>query len=377
MAQSKKTKSRSRLSNTKKSKKYGSLRTQEGFYRMMIQSLDAQSIFTTDKGGVISSWNIGSEKLFGYKEKEVIGKHVALIFTPGDRKRHIPQKELRAAKKEDKVIEERNHIRKNGSLFWASGLIYPLKDEKKIHRGFTFILVNRTEEKALDKRKDDFISTATHELKTPVMSIRLFAEIVERQTKKMGDKIGLESVKELNIQLDRLTALMNYLLDVAKIQQGKLKLEKDFFDVNVFIKEVITVVKSISIEHIIKFTKKTDKEMYADRERISQVLTNLISNAIKYSDKGTKVIVKSAHDKENIIISIQDFGFGIPKSEQKLIFSRFYRANSAIDNNISGIGLGLYVAMQIIKAHQGKMWVKSAENKGSTFYFSIPIKAKK
>ena len=344
---------------------------------MMIQSLDAQSIFTTDKGGVISSWNIGSEKLFGYKEKEVIGKHVALIFTPGDRKRHIPQKELRAAKKEDKVIEERNHIRKNGSLFWASGLIYPLKDEKKIHRGFTFILVNRTEEKALDKRKDDFISTATHELKTPVMSIRLFAEIVERQTKKMGDKIGLESVKELNIQLDRLTALMNYLLDVAKIQQGKLKLEKDFFDVNVFIKEVITVVKSISIEHIIKFTKKTDKEMYADRERISQVLTNLISNAIKYSDKGTKVIVKSAHDEENIIISIQDFGFGIPKSEQKLIFSRFYRANSAIDNNISGIGLGLYVAMQIIKAHQGKMWVKSAENKGSTFYFSIPIKAKK
>src|SRR6185436_14198052 len=214
---------------------------------------------------------------------------------------------------------------------WASGLIYSLKDEKKVHRGFTFILVNRTEEKALDKRKDDFISTATHELKTPVMSIRLFAEIVEQQAKKTGDKIGLESVRELNVQLDRLTALMNYLLDVAKIQQGKLHLDKTFFDVSTFIEEIIAVVKNISIEHIIRFTKNTDKQMYADRERISQVLTNLVSNAIKYSDKGNRVIVKSAHDKKNIIISIQDFGFGIPKAEQKLIFSRFYRAISAID----------------------------------------------
>jgi len=376
MPQSKKGKYSSRLSNTRKQGTHGSFRTHEGFYRMMIESLDGQSIFTTDKGGVISSWNSGSEKLFGYKEKEVIGKNVSLIFTPEDIKKNIPKKELKEAKKKDKVVEERNHIRKNGSLFWASGLIYPLRDEKKVHRGFTFILINRTEEKAFDKRKDDFISTATHELKTPVMSIRLFAEIVEQQTKKMGDKIGLESVRELNIQLDRLTALMNYLLDVAKIQQGKLKLEKTFFDVSVFIHEVITVVKGISTGHIIRFTKSTPKEMYADRERISQVLTNLVSNAIKYSEKGTKVIVKSTHDKKNIIISIQDFGFGIPKSEQKLIFSRFYRANSAIENNISGIGLGLYVAIQIVKAHHGKMWVKSAVGKGSTFYFSIPIKTK-
>lgn len=374
MPQSKKGKYSKRLSNEKKSGTHESFRTHDSFYRMLIKSLDGQSIFTTDKRGIISSWNFGSEKLFGYKEKEVIGKNVSLLFTPEDVKKAIPQKELKEAKKKDKVIEERVHIRKNRSLFWASGLIYALKDEKKVHRGFTFILINRTEEKALDKRKDDFISTATHELKTPITSIRLFAEIVERQTKKTGDKIGLESVKELNIQLDRLTALMNYLLDVAKIQQGKLALNKVTFDVNAFIEEVIMIVKNISLVHIIDFTKNTDKEIYADRERMSQVLTNLVSNAIKYSDKGSKIIVNSAHDKKNIIISIKDSGFGIPKSEQKLIFSRFYRANAAIDKNISGIGLGLYVAMQIVKAHHGRMWVKSVEKKGSTFYFSIPIK---
>src|SRR5581483_3736549 len=255
MPQSKKGKYSSRLSSKKNSGTHGSFRTHEGFYRMMVESLDGQSIFTTDKGGVISSWNVGSEKLFGYKEKEVIGKNVSLIFTPEDIKKNIPQKELKEAKKKNKVVEERTHVRKNKSLFWASGLIYPLKDEKKIHRGFTFILVNRTEEKALDKRKDDFISTATHELKTPVMSIRLFAEIVAQQAKKTGDKVGLESVKELNIQLDRLTALMNYLLDVAKIQQGKLHLDKTFFNVNEFIEEVIEVIKGISIGHLLSFTK--------------------------------------------------------------------------------------------------------------------------
>src|SRR6185295_7917268 len=109
-------------------------REHDGFYRMMIKSLDRQSIFTTDKKGAISSWNVGSEKLFRYKEKEIIEKNVSVLFNPEDRKNNIPKQELTQAKKKNKVVEERNHIRKNGSLFWASGLVYPLKDEKKVHR---------------------------------------------------------------------------------------------------------------------------------------------------------------------------------------------------------------------------------------------------
>ncbi|MCX6719682.1 MAG: HAMP domain-containing sensor histidine kinase [Candidatus Staskawiczbacteria bacterium] len=257
-------------------------------------------------------------------------------------------------------------------------MVYPLKDEKKIHRGFTFILLNHSTEKAIDKRKDDFISTATHELKTPITSMRLFAEIVEKQTKEMGDKIAIESVRELNVQLDRLTALMNYLLDVAKIQQGKLDIKKTLFNVNSFIEGVIFVIQNISKERKINFIKDkdSDKEIYADFERLGQVLTNIISNAIKYSPEDKEIVVTSYSNKNNIVISVQDFGPGIPKSEQDLIFSRFYRANSAMESSVSGIGLGLYVAMQIVKAHNGKLWVESAVNKGSNFYFSTPIKSK-
>jgi len=206
--------------------------------------------------------------------------------------------------------------------------------------------------------------------------MRLFAEIVEKQTKTTGDKIALESVRELNVQLDRLTALMNYLLDVAKIQQGKLDIKKTFFNINSFVEGVVSVIQNISKERKIRFikNKNEDREIYADFERMGQVLTNLISNAIKYSSEDKEIIVTSYDDKNNVVISVQDFGAGIPKSEQDLIFQRFYRANTAVESNVSGIGLGLYVAMQIVKAHNGKIWVKSVVNKGSNFYFSTPIK---
>ena len=377
MPQSKKGKYSSKLSDDKKSGSHGSFRANDDFFRMMVESLNGYSVFTTDKKGNISSWNVGSEKTFGYKEKDIIGKNMSLIFTAEDIRNSIPQKEIKESEKKGKFIEERNLIKKDGSFFWASGLLYPLKDKKGIHRGFTFILIDRSKEKEIDKRKDDFISTATHELKTPITSMRLFAEIVEKQTEERGDLIALESVRELNVQPDRLTALMNYLLDVAKIQQGRLELNKTFFDVNQFIEGIILMVKSISKDRTISFTKnKNNKEIYADKERIGQVLTNLISNAVKYSDKENEIIVKSTYNKNNIIICVQDFGSGIPKAEQKLIFNRFYRANSAIGQHISGIGLGLYVAMQIVKAHNGKIWVESTENKGSTFYLSIPKKTK-
>lgn len=378
MPQSSKGKFSSRLSNEKKLGKPGSFRSDEDFFRMMVESLKGYSLFTTDMAGNISSWNVGSEKLFGYKENEIIGKNFALIFTQEDIQKSIPEQELKKAKKSGKAIEEKNLVKKDGSLFWASGLVYSLKDKKGGRRGFTFILIDRSQEKAVDKRKDDFISTATHELKTPIASMRLFAEVVEKQTEERGDRIALDSVRELNVQLDRLTALMNYLLDVAKVQQGRFELNKTFFDVNQLIEGCILMIKSVSKERTINFIKdKNKKEIYADRERLGQVLTNLISNSVKYSAKEKEIIVKSEHKKNNIVISVQDFGAGIPEAEQKLIFNRFYRINSTINQHISGIGLGLYVAMQIVKAHHGKMWVKSTENKGSIFFLSIPIKEKR
>lgn len=129
MPQSQKGKYSSRLSNEKNLGKPESFRGNDNFFRMMVESLEENCLFTTDTAGNVSSWNTGSEKLFGYKEGEVIGKNFSLIFTAEDIKKSVPEKELKEVKKSGRLIEEREQIKKNGSIFWASGLVYPLKDK--------------------------------------------------------------------------------------------------------------------------------------------------------------------------------------------------------------------------------------------------------
>ena len=331
-------------------------------------------VFTTDKKGTISSWNAGAQKLFGYKEKEIIGKNASLIFRQKDINKHKLQNELQKVTLKGKVIVERYHVHKDGSEFWASGLIFPLGDEKDISRGFTFIARDLTEKVEFEKRKDDFISTATHELKTPITSMKLYAQVVEQEIKKSGNKSNLRSVVVLNKQLTKVMALMDYLLDVDKIRKGKLELKKIIFDMNKLIKETIEMIQIVSLKHVIIHEGKVNKKIYGDKNRLGQVLANLITNAVKYSPSAEKVIVRSDNNTQETVISVKDFGFGISKTEQSRISGRFFRTSAAIEHKVDGIGLGLYVAKQIIKGHKGKLWFESEVDKGSTFYFSLPQK---
>ncbi len=373
-SQTKKGKYSSRLSDSFALGNHESFRVDDSFYRMLVASLVGYGIFTTDKEGNISSWNEGASKLLGYSEQEVIGKNVSMIFRQEDTDRHKIQKEFQRVVTRKKLTIERFHVRKNGSKFWASSLIFSLGDKNDVARGFTFIVRDLTEKMEFEKRQDAFITTATHELKTPITSIKLYAQIVEQEIKKTKNKTSIQAVSELNMQMDKVASLMDYLFDVAKIQQGKLELEKTFFDMNVLIKDTIVMIQHVSQKHTIVQEGKVDEWVYGDKERLRQVLNNLITNAIKYSPGPGKVIVLGLDDASNVIISVKDFGLGIPKSEQSEIFGRFYRASGAIDHKIEGIGLGLYVARQIILAHKGKMWFKSEKDKGSTFFFSIPKK---
>lgn len=326
--------------------------------------------------GNISSWNAGAQKLFGYKEKEVIAKNILILLGKKNINKVKLQKEFDQVKKNGKIVVERYYVHKNGSQFWASGLVFSLGDEKDISRGYTFIVRDLTEKMEFEKRKDAFISTATHELKTPITSMKLYAQIVEQEIKKSKNKRNIKSIGELNNQLNKVMALMDYLLDVAKIQKGKLELHKTFFSMDILVEETIATIQMVSKKHIIVQQGKMKEKVHADRDRLKQVLINLITNAIKYSPGANKVIVIGTDDQNDLVISVKDFGFGISKSDQASIFGRFYRATTAIDHNIDGIGLGLYVAQQIIMAHKGKMWLESEKNKGSSFYFSLPRKTK-
>lgn len=230
-----------------------------------------------------------------------------------------------------------------------------------------------THKKNIDKHKDDFIGIATHELKTPLTSIKSFVQILKKHHEKSTDTKTNFMLEKVSKQIDRMEHMMKSFLSVYSLQTGKLKLNKTNVSLDVVLKDIIETLQYSTDTHKIFLKDKIHTTISADKERIEQVLINLITNAIKYSPNANKIIITAEKTKEHVTISVQDFGLGIPKEQQKQVFERFFRSKGKEEKNIEGLGLGLYIAFEIVIEHGGKMWVDSTPNKGSTFHFSIPI----
>lgn len=224
----------------------------------------------------------------------------------------------------------------------------------------------------LGKQKDEFMAIASHELKTPVTSIKLYTQLLHHKFVKAKDLKSAESVTKMDMQINKLVSLINDLLDATKIEEGKLKFNMDVCDLNTILKEIVEEMQ-LTTKHKIEMQLGKIDRVNADQNRIEQVIINLISNAIKYSPGGNKVIVKTSGEKDKVVLSVQDFGMGLTESEQKRVFERFNRAGQEGPGGLPGLGLGLYISREIIRRHNGKIWVESEKGKGSTFYFSLPL----
>lgn len=225
----------------------------------------------------------------------------------------------------------------------------------------------------VQKRKDQFIGIASHELKTPLTSIKAYIQILK---KRLDEEYDPKKTKDLlmrtDIYLNKLNDLISDLLDVTKIQSGKMELSRREFKFSEAVDESIRTVKSFCSSHRIEKQISTDAVVLADKERIQQVYINLLTNAIKYSPSSDKIILNVKKKGKKITSSIKDFGIGIPENKHKKIFSRFYRVDEP-STRFSGLGIGLYLTSEIIKKHGGKIWVESKQGKGSTFHFTVPI----
>lgn len=231
-----------------------------------------------------------------------------------------------------------------------------------------------TEKKHIEQQKDDFISIASHELKTPVTSLKVYTQLLQKHPLITNDKKSSFMLAKMDTQMNRLTELIASFMNVYKMSTGKLRLKKQRFQLDKLIAEVVGNFQYTISSHIIEHIAGTKIKVFADKARIHQVLINLISNAIKYSPDADKVIVSQNQDADKVTVSIQDFGMGIPKNEQHKIYERFFRAKGKKEGNIPGLGLGLFISNEIVKQHRGELWVKSTKGKGSMFYFTLPIK---
>ena len=225
--------------------------------------------------------------------------------------------------------------------------------------------------------RDEFISVASHELKTPVTSVKMFAQVLKKHSEQIGDTKAVDHLTKMDKQLNKLTELIYDLLNVSKIQAGKMEFKHEFFDFDQAMEEVINVLQQSASKHKLIVKGKTKKKVYGDEERLGQVMNNLVSNAIKYSPKAIKILINLSSDKKNVQVSVQDRGIGISKEHFSRIFERFYRAYNGNDKTYPGLGIGLYISSEIVKRHGGRMWVESSPGKGSVFTFSIPIDIRK
>ncbi|HWZ02459.1 MAG TPA: ATP-binding protein [Mucilaginibacter sp.] len=261
----------------------------------------------------------------------------------------------------------------DGSLRWVKVQGVLIYDERKMPLMLLGTILDTTESKRDEIRKNDFIAMASHELKTPLTSIKAYLQLLSRKLVPSNDSFINNALQIANLQVNRMTDLIHGFLDLSKLEPGKLKLNIQVFDLNKLIEEMIAESTLISPNHEISFKHGKDSTISADREKIGQVITNFLSNAIKYSNKGSKIIVSIGQEAGSVQVAVTDEGFGIKAKDQEKLFQRFYRVESSRMKNISGFGIGLYLASEIIQRHKGKIWVESAEDQGSTFYFSLPL----
>lgn len=221
--------------------------------------------------------------------------------------------------------------------------------------------------------KDEFISIASHELKTPLTTVRAFTQLLLKYFSAREDMKATDYLRRMDKQLNRLTGLVANLLDISRIQSGKMLFNEETFSITGLIDEIISDISTATGTHIFVREGTPDTRVRADRYRIGQVLENIIRNAMKYSPRSRDILIRTERKGRRVLISIRDYGIGIPTEQKEKIFERFYRAGGTSRNSYPGLGLGLYISREIMHRHNGRIWVESEEGRGSTFFLELPI----
>ena len=343
------------------------------YFLAAIVESSQDSIVTIDLNRVITTWNAAAEHLYGYKADEVIGKSLEMVMLPKDIVELI-ENVNKISQKLSVPIFETVRLHKNGKQADLQIALSPVRNLTGTVIGISTIARDITEAKLQEQLKDEFIAIASHELKTPVTSIKAYTEILVEKFQDSSDEMSFSMITKLDHQIDRLIELIKALLDTTKLSAGELPLNIQAFDLSSLIEEQVDVIQPVSPKHQIHFEGERGHTVFADRKLIGQVIVNFISNAIKFSPNGGRVIVSSTKTDEGIEVSVRDFGVGIPDGLDHKIFERYFRVDRPQRSTTPGVGLGLYITAQIIQHHGGKITVESKEGVGSTFTFELPTR---
>ena len=356
------------LTPIKEAQKAG--RLSEHKYRLVVEH-SADLISLVDLNGNYLYTSPSFKNVLGYKNGELVGRNRSGLIHREDAE--YAQNNIKLTI--ETQIPQKYSIRfkhKNGKYLNIEGVSSAIFDDQEKPEMIVLVSHDATERKKLDDQKDEFLSITSHELKTPLTSIKGYNQILERILSDQKIDQALVYMNKIDVHTDKLSQLISDLLDVSRIQGGKLEYHWDFLSFDNLIKESLENVQQTTRTHNILMQGETNEMVYGDKLRLEQVLTNLLTNAVKYSPESDKVIINVIKNKEYVLLSVKDFGVGIPIEKVSHIFERFYRIEET-STRFSGLGIGLYISAEIIRRHNGSIWAESDYGKGSTFYVSLPI----
>lgn len=340
----------------------------EGKFKHLFNS-NLIGIFVATFEGRFVEANRAFLSMLGYSRKELKeGQIQSDLLTPGEYREISKLAVERVKNTGESGTYEKVYVDKKGRPVPVLVALKRIEDKKNLCIGF---VLNISERRELEKRKDAFIAVASHELKTPVTSMKVYLDLFER-TVANGDPQARLLLNGMKRQVIKMTKLIHDFLDLSRLHSDNVVLRKQRFDITELLQGIIATLTHFFPANSIVYKSTRSLYVFADRERIEQVLINLLHNAIKYSPNSGKIILSCTKENKNIRIRVKDFGIGIANEDRKKIFEKFYRGDAVGRNTYPGFGVGLYISQQIVRKHGGFIRCQSALGQGSTFSVVLP-----
>jgi PAS domain S-box-containing protein len=341
-------------------------------FRTLADSLP-NIVWTADERGHITYWNRSFYKFTGIREHEVHRAKLVSYVHPEDLEK------LRSLWRESistgREFEAQYRLKsKTGDYYWHLARALPLRGSKGKVLKWIGAAFDVHEQRMMMERKDEFIGIAGHELRTPLTSVKAYIQLLERSLDTQDCDSAMKYLRKTHTFIERLNTLVADLLDISKLQRGKLPLQFSVFSIDDFVKDFAEVMRMSYPGYTITVEGRSGKYVRADRARLEQVITNYVSNAVKYSPGSNKIEIRTEYRNQHVHVIVKDYGMGIPEDQLKNVFNKFFRAKN-LKTSIQGLGLGLYIAWEIIKLHGGTVGVRSKVGEGSEFYFKLPVYA--
>lgn len=333
-----------------------------------------EGFFMLDREGRIIYSTHSIQPILGYAEDDFNDKELFDFLHPGDLEGfRLALMKLVLHKGEIKKWLCRMRTREQ-EWIWTELTVSNLLEDSAI-RALVVHFNNVTDRVVKAKQQEDFVHMATHELKSPVTVLKGYLQLLVSRIEKEGASKGyLSMLTKMNLQLDKLLSLIGDMLDSTRIKAGELNHQFSIFNINLCVKECVDATKASFPQHLVTCAlAEPDPLLKGDKDRIGQVINNFITNAIKYSPGKLDIKISTIREEGFVKVIVKDEGIGIPKAKLKQVFDRFYRVDTLPKDTFQGLGLGLFIASEIIKVHQGYIGVNSEEGLGSEFWFKLPI----